>query len=125
MRVALTKLFVASVSPPQQGQIDYWDTSLTNFGIRVSPKGKMSWTLRYRFKRRQRRLGHMASRGTPRLVLTKLLNHSDGSVTSVYDRHSYDPEKRVALEAWERRLKEIVENAGATSNVLPMVSVRR
>jgi len=26
----------------------------------------------------------------------------------VYDRHSYDPEKRTALEAWGRRLDAIV-----------------
>jgi hypothetical protein len=33
-----------------------------------------------------------------RLVIAKVLNHVDRGVTAIYDRHSYDEEKRVALE---------------------------
>ncbi|MGE3847757.1 MAG: tyrosine-type recombinase/integrase [Gammaproteobacteria bacterium] len=47
---------------------------------------------------------HMASMGIPRLVLSKILNHADGSVTAVYDRHSYDDEKRQALLTWAAKL---------------------
>jgi hypothetical protein len=36
------------------------------------------------------------------LVIGKILNHSEPGVTRVYDRHSYDAEKRQALNAWER-----------------------
>jgi len=36
------------------------------------------------------------------------LNHGERDVTAIYDRHSYDPEKRTALEAWGRRLDAIV-----------------
>lgn len=43
---------------------------------------------------------HMASIGVPRLVLSKVLNHVDSAVTSIYDRYSYDAEKREALEKW-------------------------
>ncbi len=50
---------------------------------------------------------HMSEMGTLRLVLQKILNHSDGSVTSVYDRYEYASEKREALEAWGRRLDEL------------------
>ena len=32
----------------------------------------------------------MAGSGTPRLVISKILNHVETGVTSVYDRHSYD-----------------------------------
>jgi len=52
---------------------------------------------------------HMASMGIPRLVISKVLNHAEAGVTSIYDRHSYDPEKREALDAWARRLGEIIE----------------
>jgi hypothetical protein len=31
-------------------------------------------------------------------------------VTAIYDRHSYDKEKREALEAWGRRLRLIVSS---------------
>ena len=56
MRVALTKLFVASVSPPQQGQIDYWDTRVSGFGLRVSAGGQKSWVIIYRHNTRLRRM---------------------------------------------------------------------
>jgi len=39
-------------------------------------------------------------------------------VTAVYDRHSYDQEKRDALETLARRVREIVAPAAASA-VLP------
>jgi integrase len=53
----------------------------------------------------------LASLGVPRLVVSKLLNHVDDSVTAIYERHRYDKEKRAALLRWERRLMQIVERA--------------
>ena len=50
---------------------------------------------------------HMASAGTPRLTIGKILNHVESGVTAVYDRHSYDQEKRKALNAWGRKLESI------------------
>lgn len=58
----------------------------------------------------------MASMGTPRLVVAKILNHVETGVTAVYDRHSYDPEKRAALEAWSTRLREILESPARVIN---------
>jgi integrase len=51
---------------------------------------------------------HMTSIGISRLVVSKILNHAESGVTAVYDRHSYDVEKRVALTAWGTRLEEII-----------------
>jgi integrase len=51
---------------------------------------------------------HMTGMGISRLVVGKLLNHVEPGVTAVYDRHSYDREKREALEAWGERLEKIV-----------------
>ncbi len=51
----------------------------------------------------------MAPLGVARRVISKLLNHAEGGVTSIYDRHSYDDEKRAAVLKWERRLMDIVE----------------
>jgi integrase len=50
----------------------------------------------------------MASIGTPRLVISKILNHTESGITAVYDRHSYDAEKRAALESWAEHLQNIV-----------------
>ena len=46
--------------------------------------------------------------GIGRFVVSRVLNHADSGVTSVYDRHSYLPEKRHALETWGRRLEKIL-----------------
>lgn len=46
---------------------------------------------------------HMTSRGIPRFVVAKILNHVEPGVTKVYDRHSYDAEKHQALDAWGAR----------------------
>ena len=37
-------------------------------------------------------------------------DHVEPGVTKVYYRHSYDAEKRLALDAWARRLEAIVTN---------------
>jgi integrase len=50
----------------------------------------------------------MTSMGIPRLTVSKILNHVEPGVTAVYDRHSYDREKREALEQWALRLRIIV-----------------
>ena len=42
----------------------------------------------------------MVGAGVPRLVVSKILNHVETGVTAVYDRHSYDLEKRAALDFW-------------------------
>ena len=55
---------------------------------------------------------HMASAGVSRLVIGKILNHAEPSVTAVYDRHSYDAEKRAALETWATALMAIVQPLG-------------
>lgn len=60
------------------------------------------------------RLGAM---GMGRVVIGKILGHADPSVTAIYDVHSYDTEKRQALEAWARRLDEIVSGSAPASNV--------
>lgn len=60
----------------------------------------------------------MASGGVPRLTIAKILNHVETGVTAVYDRHSYDAEKRAALDWWAVKLATILDNADA-SNVLP------
>jgi hypothetical protein len=50
----------------------------------------------------------MTGMGLSRLTVKKILNHAERDVTAIYDRHSYDPEKRSALEAWGRRLEQLL-----------------
>ena len=51
---------------------------------------------------------HMTGMGISRLTVSKILNHAEKGVTATYDRHSYDAEKRLALDAWATRLEEIL-----------------
>ncbi len=50
----------------------------------------------------------LGSLGVDRLVISKVLSHAEGGVTAVYDRHSYDQAKRVALTRWEGKLQSIL-----------------
>lgn len=51
---------------------------------------------------------HLARIGVPRFIVGQVLNHVEKGVTAVYDRHSYDAEKKAALEKWERELRRIL-----------------
>jgi integrase len=66
---------------------------------------------------------HMAKLGTDRIVISKILNHAEGGVTGIYDRHARDPEKRIAMARWGERLQTIV---GGTDdgNVVSLATAR-
>jgi len=53
-----------------------------------------------------------------RLIVSKILNHSEKGVTGkVYDKYSYLEEKRQALEAWSRKLESIITGEKAAKIV--------
>ncbi len=60
----------------------------------------------------------MARLGTPRFVQARVLGHIDSSITSVYDRFEYLDQKRVALDAWARKVYSLIENKPAAGAVL-------
>jgi integrase len=68
----------------------------------------------------------MAAAGVPQADIAKVLNHVEGGprATQVYDRYSYDREKRIALETWERELVRILEDAPQSGRVVPMARAR-
>lgn len=85
---------------------------------------KLRKTLGFEFRPhdlRRTAASHMALEKVPRVVLAKILNHSDTGVTAVYDRHTYDSEKRMALEAWARRVDAICSDSEAPT-VIPFIA---
>ena len=52
----------------------------------------------------------LAELGVPREVARKVLNHEDGKVDRIYNRHEYLAEKREALEKWEGMLVDLAGN---------------
>jgi len=67
----------------------------------------------------------MARLGIPVRVTEAVLNHVSGTaagIVSVYQRHDYADEKRVALEAWARLVADLVE--GRADNVVQIEGTR-
>ncbi len=65
---------------------------------------------------------NMAALGINRLVISKILNHVETSVTAIYDRHTYDAEKRHALEAWAAHLESILSGKPKADNVVTLAT---
>ena len=64
------------------------------------------------------------SAGVPRLVIGKVLNHAERTVTAAYGRYSYDAEKRQVLVMWGRRLDAILQNRPSRAAVVPLMRSR-
>jgi len=61
---------------------------------------------------------NMTGSGIPRSVVQKILNHVESGVTAVYDRYSYDKEKKAAMTKWDRRLQIIL--SGESGKIIEM-----
>jgi integrase len=68
------------------------------------------------------RLGKL---GISRVVIAKVLNHAIPGVTSTYDHHDYAAEKRQALDAWARKVDEIVSGAARRMSSLSLARGKR
>jgi hypothetical protein len=98
--------------------------------VRARRCGLKDWTPR---DLRRTAASPMTGLGVPRLVVSRILNHAERGVTAVYDRHSYDEEKRQALELWEERLREIIggrsrrrcDRFSSFARLGPLVPVRK
>ena len=51
---------------------------------------------------------HLTKLGVSRLVVSKILNHVENTVTAVYDRHTYDNEKKQAIKLWGQWLSNLI-----------------
>ncbi len=61
----------------------------------------------------------MARFGIERIVIAKVLNHTDSSVTAIYERHGYEQEKRHALETWGAHVMRLIGRDTAKVLTLP------
>jgi integrase len=55
----------------------------------------------------------LAELGVAREVARKVLNHEDGKVDRIYNRHEYLAEKRDALAKWETALLKVQDHQAA------------
>jgi integrase len=56
-----------------------------------------------------------------RTVIRRILNHSEGDITAVYERHHFNDEKIEALSKWDRHVKELLA-AADSPKVIPLVA---
>jgi integrase len=58
----------------------------------------------------------MTRRGVPRFIVARILNHSvDKDITGVYDRYSYDREKKAAMQFWGKQLSAVLAGRAVTT----------
>ena len=60
--------------------------------------------------------------GFSRFLVDRLLNHTEQGVGRVYDRHDYLKEKTEIIDAWARRLRNILEGGKVVQITKPAVS---
>src|SRR5215212_6153520 len=98
MPLRLTATAVERFQPPKAGQIEYYDTHLPAFGLRVSYSGAKAWFVMTRVDRKLTRvtLGHY-----PALRLIEARDKARVAIELA--RAGADPRK---VEAEERRRKE-------------------
>ena len=66
----------------------------------------------------------MARLGIDHIVLAKVLNHTVGGITAVYNRYTYDDEKRKALEMWGNYVERLISGTLKPHTVIPLAARR-
>ncbi len=57
--------------------------------------------------------------------LTLVTSHIESGITAVYDRHSYDAEKRHALDLWGSYVEQVADGKPAPTNVVELALAGR
>jgi integrase len=94
--VNLTARKVHSLRATEARQIDYWDSTLKNFGLRISANGRKTWSIYYRFHGRKRRLSlgtypavSLANaRFRARNLLSRVANGDDPAAENILTRNA-------------------------------------
>lgn len=53
---------------------------------------------------------HMPALGVEEKTIEQILNHISFSVTDIYNRYHYNPEKKAALEKWDKKLSALIKS---------------
>src|SRR5687767_222510 len=96
-KVRLTGAAVERFRPPDTGQVEYYDTLLPAFGLRVSYSGSRSWFVMTRV---DRKLTRMTLGRYPGLSLADAREKAREVVEQA--KGGTDP-RRVAAEEWQRK----------------------
>jgi integrase len=109
----LTQAAVERLKPPVSGRVDYWDTVLPGFGLRLSALGRRSWQVMYRVDGRKVRetLGTVA--GIPNVADARTrarasIGKAQAGIHPVEERRRQRLEERRRAAAEEARRRDTV-----------------
>ena len=92
----LTDSFVKKTRPPESGRLEYWDTTVSGLGLRITAGGVKSWCIRYRAGTKHRRF----TLGTyPALSLSKAREEALEAIRKVKKGQDLLREKEAARTA--------------------------
>ncbi len=101
----LTAKLIEQAKPPEKGRLEYWDTSVTGLGLRITERGFKSWVIMYRIGGRLRR---MTLGPYPRLSLAEARDQARINLANVIKGNDPAEDKKTA-----RKTKETVSSAVA------------
>jgi integrase len=91
-----TVRWLEAVKPPATDRVEYWDGTISGFGLRVTDRGRMTWVLLYRHEGRKRRY----TLGTyPALSLADAREAADEALVAVAKGRDPATEKKAARVA--------------------------
>src|SRR5215472_2669471 len=103
-KLKLTQACVDGLQPPKSGRVEYWDSLLPGFGLRVAASGKKTWQAFYRVD------GKMVREkiGTVDLIpnVGVARDHARESMTAVRRGENPAEQKRQAKAEEKRRAEE-------------------
>jgi integrase len=111
---------------PRFGSSDFLFTSTGHSAVKGHPKGKrrlealagVSQAWAFHDIRRTVRT-RLSSLRVPEPVAEMIIGHAKKGLQRVYDQHQYEAEMREALQAWGRKLRDIIEPPPANAVQMP------
>jgi integrase len=127
-KMKFTQVAVERVKPPLTGRIEYWDTQLPGFGLRISDKGGRTWQAMYRVggKLVRETLGTLAlvpKVDEARERARQSMQKAAAGVNPIAQRQQAEEEERQQAEAEEARQRDTL--GAAIDRYLQRYAVKR
>ena len=115
---------VFETRPGSTPAVNALDRAVKRFADALGNKDAETWGhWRPHDLRRTMRTG-LSAAGISDVVAELTIGHTRKGIAAVYDLHRYDREKRAALEAWERRLLQIIKGGPTEGNIVSITSAQ-
>lgn len=96
------------------------DRAVSRFRAKLGNKEQADWGFWTPHDLRRTCRTGLSACGVSEEIAERVIGHGHKGIVATYNHHRYDYEKRAALEAWERRLLQIVGQQEPADNVVPL-----